>query len=82
MSFPFRKAWIRQPLSADERARQGAAVKAAVNSLGSADARVFLNTHHTGLAGRPLDLAVASDAGLEAVETAVCVEARRAPETA
>ena len=37
--------------------------------------RAFLNTHHAGLGGRPLDLAVASVAGLEAVETAICSEA-------
>jgi hypothetical protein len=43
--------------------------------------RAFLNCHHAGLGGRPLDLAVASATGLKAVETAICIEARRSPQS-
>jgi hypothetical protein len=43
--------------------------------------RFFLNNHHAGLRARPLDLAVASAEGLVAVETAICIEARRSAES-
>jgi len=79
MRMNFRKAYRGPVLSRDERARQGQVVKAAHTALDGIDAvRSFLNSHHQGLRGRPLDLAVASDAGLAAVEIAICVEARRA----
>ena len=61
--------------------RQDRAVRLALAALGMADARAFLNRHHLGLSARPLDLAQASDAGLTAVEAAICVEARRATES-
>jgi len=71
MSPRFRKAWTRPLLSPDEGRRQGRVVKSALAVLGGADARDFLNAHHDGLRGRPLDLALASDAGLAAVEAAL-----------
>lgn len=77
MSRGFASAWRGPVLSQDERTRQGRVVKSALTALGDSDARGFLNGHHDGLRGRPLDLAVASQAGLEAVEAALCVEARR-----
>ena len=77
----FRKARKGPVLSRDQGVRQGLAARAAFNALGVDGARTFLNSHHRGLRGRPLDLAVASDAGLRAVETAICVEARRSPES-
>ena len=77
----FRKRWTGPVLSRDEGVRQGLAARAAFTALGVDGARTFLNTHHEGLSGRPLDLAVASDAGLRAVETAICVEARRGAES-
>ena len=77
MSFGFHKPRQGPVLSRDQGLRQGRAVKAALAALGAADARSFLNGHHEGLGGRPLDLAVASEAGLGAVETALCIEARR-----
>jgi hypothetical protein len=40
----------------------------AIAALGNAGAVAFLNRHHDGLDGRPLDLAVVSEAGLAAVE--------------
>jgi len=77
MNMHFRKARTGPMLSRDEGQRQGRAVKSALAALGSADARAFLNAHHDGLRGRPLDLALASDAGLEAVEAALGAETRR-----
>nr|MDP8995026.1 DUF2384 domain-containing protein [Pseudomonadota bacterium] len=56
--------------------RQGRAVRAAVAALPDTGAvRSFLNSHHDGLSGRPIDVAVASEAGLAAVETAICAAA-------
>lgn len=78
--FTFRKARLSGPvLSSHESARQGSAVRSAAAALQDKDAiRAFLNTWHDGLSGRPLDVAVASDAGLEAVEAALAAVAARA----
>lgn len=81
MSRPFssRKRWSGPVLSREQAERQGQVVRAAQAVLGDTDGvRAFLNTHHAGLRGRPLDLAVASNAGLKAVEAAICIEGRRA----
>ena len=78
-SMSFRKAWQGPVPSRDEAVRQGRVVRAALERLGIGEARAFLNAHHSGLGGRPIDLAVASEAGLSAVETALCIEARRGP---
>lgn len=77
MSYRFRRARKGPVLSREQGVRQGRVVKSALAVFGSADALAFLNAHHAGLGGRPLDLAVASDAGLGAVETALCVESQR-----
>jgi hypothetical protein len=78
----FRKSASGPVLSPAQFARQGRAVRAASAALTDMDAvRVFLNSHHAGLHGRPLDLAVASDAGLAAVETAISIESRRCPQS-
>lgn len=79
MSDPFRRRSRTGPvLTPDEGKRQGRAVRAA-QALGGLDAvRGFLNTPHATLGGRPLDLAIASDAGLAAVEAAIA-EAKRGP---
>lgn len=76
MNDPFRKRGRKGPtLSPDEGRRQGRAVRAAQSALGSVDAvRAFLNSHHDGLDGRPIDLAVASEDGLIAVEAAIASE--------
>ena len=75
MRRPFRKSL--PPMSPAARERQGRIVLSATAALADLDAvRSFLNSHHPGLRGRPLDLAVASDAGLAAVETAIAAEAR------
>ena len=77
MSRSFKNAWRGPVLSREERSRQSEAVRSALASLGADNARAFLNGHHSGLHGRPLDLAVASEAGLTAVQTALGVESRR-----
>lgn len=73
---PFRKSRTGPVLSREESERQGRAVKAAQAALGSVEAvRAFLNTQHDGLGARPIDLAVASDEGLAAVEAAIAAAA-------
>jgi uncharacterized protein (DUF2384 family) len=81
MNQPFRRRGPTAPtLSRDQGKRQGQAVRAAQAALGSVDAvRAFLNSHHGILAGRPIDIAIASEAGLIAVEAAVAAEGRRRP---
>jgi uncharacterized protein (DUF2384 family) len=72
----FRKRRTGPVLSLEEGARQGQAVRAAQKALHSTEAvRTFLNSHHAGLSGRPIDLAVASQAGLLAVERAIAAQA-------
>ena len=74
----FRRARTGPVLSREESVRQGTAVRTAAAALADTDAvRAFLNNHHVGLDGRPIDLAVASAAGLAAVEAAIGVEASR-----
>jgi uncharacterized protein (DUF2384 family) len=71
----FRKNRSGPVLSRDEGARQGRIVRAAHAALGDVAAvRAFLNSHHQGLAGRPIDLAVASEDGLARVEAAIAAE--------
>ena len=77
----FRRAAKRPVLSRDEGVRQGRAVRSAFTILGLDAAKIFLNTHHQGLRARPLDLAVASDAGLTAVEMGIRAEAERGSES-
>lgn len=81
MSRSFRKTSHGPVLSREERSRQSEAVRSALASLGADDARAFLNRHHSGLLGRPLDLAVASEAGLTAVQIALGVESGRPAES-
>ena len=77
MSFPFKKARKGPVLSSDEGKRQSRAVRSAQAALGSVEAvRDFLNSHHSALQARPIDLAVASEAGLAAVEAAIANETR------
>ena len=62
-------------LSREASVRQGKAVQLAQAALGSVEAvRAFLNTHHHALGGRPIDIAVASDAGLGSVKAALPAE--------
>ncbi len=59
-----------KPLDGDETKRRGLIVRLASElHPSSAEALAFLNTHHDGLGGRPLDIATASAEGFAAVET-------------
>jgi hypothetical protein len=51
--------------------RQGRITLLAFKRLGSDRAIAFLNGHDEALGGRPLDLAIASEDGLDAVESAI-----------
>lgn len=78
MNMRFKRARAIAPLLPAEQERQGRVVKAAQAALPGTDAvRAFLNTHHDLLRARPLDLAIASDVGLIAVERALLAESRR-----
>lgn len=57
--------------------RQSRVTLLAWNLLGADAARTFLNAYHEALDGRPLDLAVASADGCEAVELAISARAAR-----
>lgn len=69
----------RQPqhrLTAEEAQRQGNVARLAWSAFQDKDRVVaFLNGHDEALGGRPIDLAVASDAGLAAVTEAINVSA-------
>jgi hypothetical protein len=72
----FRKRFDTVRLSPDAAARQGKAATAAFLALKDRDAMIaFLNTHDDALGGRPIDLAVESDEGLQAVEAALAARA-------
>ena len=60
-----------QRLAPDLAKRQGEITQLAFLLLGREAAIAFLNTDHTGLGGRPLDLATASDAGRNSVEAEI-----------
>ena len=68
---PFRKFPTVRP-TPEQMARQARIAGRAWAVLGDRDAvMAFLNTHHEALGGRPIDLALASDEGLERVEQAM-----------
>ena len=71
----FRKKFNAVRLPADSAARQGQVATLAFLKLGREGATAFLNTFDEVLGGRPLDLAVASDDGLRAVEKAIAERA-------
>jgi uncharacterized protein (DUF2384 family) len=78
VTFRFRKAGATPRLSSAEQERQGRVVKLAQAALPSVEAvREFLNGFNRKLRARPLDLAITSEAGLEAVERAIVTESRR-----
>jgi uncharacterized protein (DUF2384 family) len=71
----FRNKHMTPRVSPEGVERQSRVTLLAWNLLGADSAIAFLNTYNDGLAGRPLDLAVASDAGCEAVEHAIAARA-------
>lgn len=72
---PFRNKAARARLSPESVERQGRITLLAWNLLGGDAAIAFLNTYDQALGGRPLDLAIASAAGCEAVERAISARA-------
>ena len=64
----FRSAASAPRLDPASAARQGSITRLAFELLGKDQAIAFLNTEHTALGGRPLDLATLSDQGRTAVE--------------
>lgn len=75
----FRKRHPVVRLSPESVERQSRVTLLAWNLLGGDSAIAFLNAHSDVLCGRPLDLAVASEAGCEAVERAIFMRAGREP---
>lgn len=72
----FRRAAKRAPIARDVAARQDRLLRATQAARLSAEAtREFLNNDHADLGGRPLDVALYSDAGLLAVERLIRLEA-------
>lgn len=74
----FRRKFTTNRLSPESAERQSRVTMLAWNTLGSDKAMAFLNAHQETLGGRPLDLAVASAAGCEAVERAIAAHAASA----
>jgi uncharacterized protein (DUF2384 family) len=73
---PFRNKFSTPRLSPESAERQGRVTMLAWRLLGGRDAAIeFLNNHDDALGGRPLDLAVASVSGCEAVEQAITARA-------
>jgi uncharacterized protein (DUF2384 family) len=65
-----------QRLTPDEAVRQGTAARLAWSAFQDRDRVVaFLNSHDEALGGRPIDLAIASDAGLAVVTDAINISA-------
>ena len=76
MSTMFKKRFAGPRLSPEEAKRQGKAATLAWEKLKAPGAAVaFLNSHDEVLGGRPIDIAVASDAGLTAVQEAIAARA-------
>ena len=71
----FRKKFTAARLPEDIAVRQGRVATMAFLKLGREGATAFLNTFDETLGARPLDLAMASDDGLRAVEQAIAKHA-------
>lgn len=68
----FRPRFSGPRLAADEAERQGRVARLAWAAFGGRDdAIAFLNDHHGDLGGRPIDLAIESEASCAAVERAI-----------
>jgi uncharacterized protein (DUF2384 family) len=68
MNRPFAKRFNAPRLSVEEAERQGRVSNLAIKLLGGPAAIAFLNAHDDALGGRPLDLAIKSEEGLNAVK--------------
>ena len=80
LAAPKRKAFgnkfASKRLSPDKVERQSRIALLAWNLLGGDSAIAFLNSYNLALEGRPLDLAIESPAGYEAVAQAIAAKAR------
>ncbi|PAX09101.1 antitoxin Xre/MbcA/ParS toxin-binding domain-containing protein [Sphingomonas lenta] len=75
----FRRSYQAERPSAAVMARQGRLARSAWAALGDRDAvMAFLNTHDEAMGGRPIDLALVSDEGLDRVELAMAAMHRPA----
>lgn len=75
----FRRTAVRVMITPEQRRRQASVMRAALDTMVSGDAiKAFLNDDHHELGGRPLDVAMASDAGLAAVEARIRSDRSRA----
>ena len=74
---PFRNKRGSARLSPEGVERQSRVTLLAWNLLGGDSAIAFLNSYNDALGGRPLDLAVASEDGCEAVERTISTRAGR-----
>jgi hypothetical protein len=74
-SFGFKSRRFQKRIEPAAAERQGRITLLAWNRLGADAAIAFLNGEDAELGGRPLDLAVASESGLEAVERAIAQRA-------
>jgi uncharacterized protein (DUF2384 family) len=71
-TYRFRRRFEVPRLSPEAAERQGRAARVAWDRFRESAAVIaFLNTHDDALGGRPIDLAVASQVGLAAVERAL-----------
>lgn len=74
----FRKGARRPPIARDVAVRQDRLLQATRAARLTTEAtRAFLNNDHADLGGRPLDVALFSDAGLLAVERLIRREGER-----
>lgn len=69
MNKAFARRFNAPRLSPEQAERQGRVTRLALDIFGKSETAIaFLNAHHDSLGGRPLDLALASADGLQAVE--------------
>lgn len=74
---PFRRGYRAERPSPEQMARQARLAGSAWSAFRDRDAVVgFLNTHDEALGGRPIDVALGSDEGLNRIEQAMIVQAR------
>lgn len=67
----FRKKFDTPKLLPEALRRQGRITTHAFLALGREGALAFLNDHHAGCGGRPLEIATGSDEGMVGVEKAI-----------
>ncbi|MEZ0496178.1 hypothetical protein [Sphingomonas sp. IW22] len=74
MNKPFRRKFDTVRLAPDALERQIGITRLAWSAMGTDAAILFLNNHSEPLSGRPLDVAIASATGYEAVARAISAQ--------